>query len=47
MSSKERVIRVKRVRVVADELIIEPDRIIIRRPEREEEVPIVRLRERY
>jgi hypothetical protein len=41
-SERERVIRVKRLRIVADELIIEPGRIIIRRPgrkgeEREEE----------
>ena len=35
MSEKERVIRVKRLRIVADELVIEPGRILIKRPGRE------------
>jgi hypothetical protein len=32
MSSEEKKIRVKKLRVVADELFIEPSRIIIKRP---------------
>jgi hypothetical protein len=36
MSSEEKKIRVKKLKVVADELIIEPSRIIIKRPGREE-----------
>jgi hypothetical protein len=35
MSSEEKKIRVKKLRVVADELVIEPSRIIIRRPGKE------------
>jgi len=45
MSSEEKKIRVKKLRVVADELVIEPSRIVIKRPggekkkkEEEEEV---------
>jgi hypothetical protein len=45
MSSEEKSIRVKKLRVMADQLVIEPTRIIIRRPgserrteEEEEEV---------
>jgi len=37
MSSEgEKQIRVKRLRIVADQLVIEPSRIIIRRPGKEE-----------
>ena len=35
MSEKERVIRVKRLRIVTDELVIEPSKILIKRPGRE------------
>ena len=35
MSSEEKKIRVKRLRVVADKLVIEPSRIIIKRPGKE------------
>ena len=35
MSEKERVIRVKRLRIVTDELVIEPGRILIKRPGKE------------
>jgi len=44
MSSEEKVIRVKRVRLVVDQLIIEPGRIVIKRPKKkgEEEVLLVR-----
>jgi hypothetical protein len=45
MSSEEKSIRVKKLRVMADQLVIEPTRIIIKRPggerrteEEEEEV---------
>ncbi len=31
MSSREKTIRVKRLRIVADELVVEPSRIIISR----------------
>lgn len=37
MSSEEKKIRVKRLRVVADQLIIEPSRIIIKRQGKEKE----------
>jgi len=38
MSSEgEKRIRVKKLRIVADQLIVEPSRIIIKRPERKEE----------
>jgi hypothetical protein len=37
MSSEEKKVRVKRLRVVADQLIIEPSRIIIQRPGKEKE----------
>jgi coenzyme F420-reducing hydrogenase delta subunit len=36
MSSEEKKIRVKKLRVVADELVIEPSRIIIKRPSNKE-----------
>jgi hypothetical protein len=32
MSSEEKKIRVKKLRIVADQLVIEPSRIIIQRP---------------
>jgi hypothetical protein len=32
MSSEEKSIRVKKLRITADQLVIEPTRIIIRRP---------------
>jgi len=41
MSSEEKKIRVKKLRIVADQLVIEPSRIIIKRPgkkEKEEEM---------
>jgi hypothetical protein len=48
MSSGEKRIKVKRVRIVADELVIEPEVIIIEKPKkREEEEMLIRLRERY
>jgi hypothetical protein len=34
-SGRERVIRVRRLRIVADELIVEPGRILIKRPGKE------------
>jgi hypothetical protein len=37
MSSVEKKIRVKKLRIVADQLVIEPSRIIIKRPGREKE----------
>ena len=37
MSSGEKKIRVKKLRIVADQLVIEPSRIIIKRPGREKE----------
>ena len=35
MSSEEKKIKVRKLRVVADELVIEPTRIVIRRPGKE------------
>jgi len=35
MSSEEKKIRVKKLRIVADQLVIEPSRIIIKRPGKE------------
>jgi len=35
MSSEEKRIRVKKLRIVADQLVIEPSRIIIKRPGKE------------
>ncbi|ADJ54248.1 hypothetical protein HAV1_gp25 [Hyperthermophilic Archaeal Virus 1] len=37
MSSEEKKIRVKKLRIVADQLVIEPSRIIIKRPGKEKE----------
>ena len=37
MSSKEKTIKVKRLRIVADQLVIEPSRIVIKRPSKERE----------
>jgi hypothetical protein len=45
MASNEKVIRVKRVRLVADQLVIEPGQIVIKRPKKkkdEEDVLLVR-----
>jgi hypothetical protein len=36
MSEGEKQIRVKKLKIVADELLIEPSRIVIKRPSREE-----------
>jgi hypothetical protein len=44
MSSGEKVIRVKRLRIVADELIVEPGRVVIERP-RKKERPVIRIEE--
>ena len=35
MPSGEKVVRLKKIRIVADQLVIEPSRIIIRRPSKE------------
>jgi hypothetical protein len=35
MSEGEKQIRVKKLKIVADELLIEPSRIVIKRPSRE------------
>jgi len=35
MSSEEKKIRVKRLRIMADQLVIEPSRIVIKRPGKE------------
>jgi hypothetical protein len=48
MSSEEKKIRVKRLRITADQLIIEPSRIIIQRPgkgKKEEEEGILGFEE--
>lgn len=37
MSSEEKKIRVKKLRITADQLVIEPSRIIIKRPGKKEE----------
>jgi len=37
MSSGEKTVRLKRVRIIADQLVIEPSRIVIRRPNKEKE----------
>jgi hypothetical protein len=37
MSSGEKVIRVKRVRLVVSELVIEPGQIIIKRPKKKKD----------
>jgi hypothetical protein len=38
MSSEEKSIRVKKLRIMADQLVIEPHRIIIKRPGKEKEI---------
>jgi len=38
MSSEEKSIRVKKLRITADQLVIEPSRIIIKRPGSKEEI---------
>jgi len=46
--SEEKTIRIKKLRVVADQLIVEPSRIIIKRPgreEKEEEVGVMEFEE--
>jgi len=37
MSSGEKTVRLKRVRIIADQLVIEPSRIVIKRPSKEKE----------
>jgi hypothetical protein len=37
MPPDEKVVRLKRIRIVADQLIIEPSRIVIKRPGKERE----------
>jgi hypothetical protein len=37
MSSEEKKIRVKKLRIIADQLVIEPSRIVIKRPIKEKE----------
>jgi hypothetical protein len=36
MSSEERTIRVKKLRIMADQLIVEPEKIVIKRPSKKE-----------
>ena len=46
--SEEKTIRMKRLRIVADQLVIEPSRIIIKRPGKEgkrEEVGVLEFEE--
>jgi hypothetical protein len=38
MSSEEKVIRVKKLRIITDKLVIEPMQIVIRRPGKEKKV---------
>jgi hypothetical protein len=37
MSSDEKTVRLKKVRIIADQLVIEPSRIVIKRPSKEKE----------
>jgi hypothetical protein len=45
MSSEEKKIRVRKLRIVADELVIEPSRIIIKRPGRKKKEEMVGFEE--
>jgi len=47
MSSEEKSIRVKKLRITAEQLVIEPQRIIIKRPGREEKEEILELEEEF
>ena len=49
MSSEEKSIRVKRLRIMADQLVIEPSRIIIKRPgkEKKEEEEVIGFEEEF
>jgi len=47
MSSEEKSIRVKKLRIMADQLVIEPSRIIIKRPGKEEVEGVLELEEEF
>ena len=52
MSSEEKTIRVKKLRIMADQLVIEPTRIIIKRPgserrREEEDEGVLELEEEF